>query len=44
MVSRLKAGLRRCAPQEENIVEAGGLRMNTRERTVTADGGQVDLT
>ena len=44
MVSRVKAVLRRCAPKEENIIEAGGLRMNTGERTVTADGGRVDLT
>ena len=41
MVSRVKAVLRRCAPKEENIVEAGGLRMNTGERTVTAEIGRA---
>lgn len=44
MVARVKAVLRRCSPEEGDIAQAGGLRMNTVERTVTADGQRVDLT
>ena len=45
MVSRVKAVLRRCAPASSGtIISAGGLEMNTAERTVTAEGERVTLT
>ncbi len=43
MVSRVKAVLRRCAPVSD-LLRIGGLELNPREHTVTADGIRVELT
>ena len=43
MVSRVKAVLRRCAPALD-LLRMGGLELNPREHTVTADGIRVELT
>lgn len=45
MVSRVKAVLRRCKKTEKEVsLKAGGILMNTEERTVFADGVRVELT
>ena len=45
MVSRVKAVLRRAAPQaEQQVLEAGALRLNLGEHIVTVDGQRVTLT
>lgn len=45
MVSRVKAVLRRCAPEDKkSVLQNGGIVMKTAERTVTADGAAVELT
>lgn len=45
MVSRVKAVLRRCKSKEDDhILSAGAVRLNTEERTVTADGTKIALT
>lgn len=45
MVSRVKAVLRRCKPAaEQRVLKAGGLVLNSDERTVFADGKRVQLT
>ena len=45
MVSRVKAVLRRCAPERtDQQLSAGGLTVNLDERTVTVDGERVPLT
>lgn len=44
MISRIKAVLRRTAPKEEEVLRMGSLALNTREHTVTVDGGRVQLT
>lgn len=45
MVSRVKAVLRRCAPQQAGKpMSVGGLSVNPEERTVTVDGERVLLT
>ena len=45
MVSRVKAVLRRCKPkEEEHILSAGDIRLNTEERTVTSGRTKIALT
>lgn len=45
MVSRVKAVLRRCnRPGTGVLLKAGGIGLNTEERTVFADGARVELT
>ena len=45
LVSRIKAVLRRCRPQNgEKLLRAEGIVLNREERTVTADGERVQLT
>lgn len=45
MVSRVKAVLRRCRKGAgESVLKAGGISLNTEERTVFADGVRVELT
>lgn len=45
MVSRIKAVLRRSAPEKERrLLRAGGLTVNLDERTVSADGERISLT
>lgn len=45
MVSRVKAVLRRCeGGQEQNIISAAGISINTEEHTVTVDEQRVQLT
>ena len=45
LVSRIKAVLRRCRPQNgEKPLRAEGIVLNREERTVTADGERVQLT
>ena len=45
MVSRVRAVLRRCAPQGEgSVLRAGNLIVSLDERTVTANGARVNLT
>lgn len=45
MVSRVKAVLRRCNRQGTGVLlKAGGIGLNTEERTVFADGARVELT
>ncbi len=45
MVSRVKAVLRRCKkPAGVSLLKAGGISLNTEERTVFADGVRIELT
>ena len=45
MVSRVKAVLRRTGPREDkDILQSGGLTVNLREHTVTANGNRIELT
>lgn len=45
LVSRVNAVLRRCQPaSDKRVLEAGGLKVNMDERTVSADGARVQLT
>ena len=44
LVSRGKAGLRRCRPQPTAVLRCGGLVVDEQEHTVTADGVRVVLT
>ena len=45
MVSRVKAVLRRCRPQETgHVLSAGGISLDPERRTVTAEGQRVQLT
>ena len=44
MVSRVKAVLRRCRPVQQQVLRCGGLAVDTKEHTVTADGVRVELT
>ena len=45
MVSRIRAVLRRCQPAaDSDLLESGGVKLNTDERTVTADGQRISLT
>lgn len=45
MISRVKAVLRRCNKAERGVLlRAGGVLLNTEERTVFADGVRVELT
>lgn len=45
MVSRVKAVLRRCKKGvNESVLKAGGISLNTEERTVFVDGARVELT
>lgn len=44
LVSRVKAVLRRCRPQPVAVLRCGGLVVDEREHTVTADGVRVVLT
>ncbi|MCF0121532.1 MAG: response regulator transcription factor [Oscillospiraceae bacterium] len=45
MVSRVKAVLRRCAPEPvQRLLKTGGLLLNLDAHTVTADGERVTLT
>lgn len=45
MISRVKAVLRRCNRTETGVLlKAGGIALNTEERTVFADGVRVELT
>lgn len=44
MVSRVKAVLRRCGTDEEDVLSIGCLSLNDRQRTVTVDGRAVELT
>ena len=45
MVSRVKAVLRRCRPENaQNIIGAAGIRLNLDEHTVTVDGSRIQLT
>ncbi|MEE0867364.1 MAG: response regulator transcription factor [Clostridia bacterium] len=45
MVSRIKAVLRRCTPKpNQNLLCIKGVTLNTKERTVTADGNRIVLT
>ena len=45
MVSRVKAVLRRCKkPENEILLKAGGILMNTQERTVFVDDKRIELT
>lgn len=43
MVSRIKAVMRRCRPEEKRL-SVGGLTVDPEERTVTADGVRIALT
>lgn len=44
LVSRVKAVLRRCRPVQQQVLRCGGLAVDTKEHTVTADGVRVELT
>lgn len=45
MVSRVKAVLRRCRPQETgHVLSAGGISLDPERRTVTVEGQRVQLT
>lgn len=44
MVSRVKAVLRRCTPEQSETLSVLGLTVNTTARTVTADGEKIQLT
>lgn len=44
LVSRVKAVLRRCRPQQVAVLRCGGLVVDEQEHTVTADGVRVVLT
>ena len=45
MVSRVKAVLRRCRPQETgHVLSTGGISLDPERRTVTAEGQRVQLT
>lgn len=45
MVSRVKAVLRRCQPQQcEHVLEIDGMRVDLDARTVTAEGQRITLT
>ncbi|MGN0571570.1 MAG: response regulator transcription factor [Candidatus Fimenecus sp.] len=44
MVSRVKAVLRRCAPEQSDILSVSGLTVNETARTVTVDGEKIQLT
>ena len=44
LVSRVKAVLRRCRPQQTAVLRSGGLTVDQQEHTVTADGARVELT
>lgn len=44
MVSRIKAVLRRCTPQGENVLRCGGIELCTERRTVTVDKEKITLT
>lgn len=45
MVSRVKAVLRRCKPQETgHVLSAGGISLDPERRTVTVEGQRVQLT
>ncbi|MGN0520368.1 MAG: response regulator transcription factor [Candidatus Fimenecus sp.] len=44
MVSRVKAVLRRCTPEQSETLSVLGLTVNTVARTVTADGEKIQLT
>ncbi len=44
MVSRVKAVLRRCTPEQSETLSVLGLTVNIAARTVTADGEKIQLT
>ena len=44
LLARLRALMRRPLAQEASVLEAGGLRLDTRRQTVTRDGRPVSLT
>lgn len=44
MVSRVKAVLRRCTPEQSELLSVLGLTVNTTARTVTSDGEKIQLT
>lgn len=45
MVSRVKAVLRRCGKEKKGVLlRAGGILLNTEERTVSVDGERTELT
>lgn len=44
MVSRVKAVLRRCKPEQENMLKTGELVVNLKEHTVTIENIRISLT
>lgn len=44
MVSHVRAVLRRCAPEPENVLSFGNIKLNRRDRVVSVDGEKIGLT